>query len=61
MEKGEIARYEKFFLFTQYFQKDFTAYKQKQGLVSERVKSLPTTELWTEPNWKHLQTTIYLG
>ena len=38
MGKGEIARYERFLLFTQCFQKNCTADTLKQGLVWERVK-----------------------
>ena len=37
MEKGEIARYEQFLLFSQRFQKTCNADTQKPGLVSESV------------------------
>ena len=36
--KGEIARYEQFLLFSQCFQKTFTAVTWNPGLVLERVK-----------------------
>ena len=38
-EKGEIARFEQFLLFPQFFQKTCTADTLKQGLVWERVKA----------------------
>ena len=38
MGKAEIAHYEQFLLFPQYFQKTFTAATYKPGLVWERVK-----------------------
>ena len=38
--KGEIAHYELFLLFPQYFQKICIANTQKQGLVWESVKSI---------------------
>ena len=37
MGKGEIAGYKQFLLFTQCFQKSFTADTEKTGLVWERV------------------------
>ena len=40
MGKGEIGRYEQFLLFSQYFQKTFTADTKKPGLVWERVNGL---------------------
>ena len=39
VRKGEIAPYEQFLPFPQYFQKTCTAYTWKQGLVWERVKT----------------------
>ena len=44
--KGEIARYEQFLLFSQCFQKTYTADTQKPGLVWEMVKQywLPVTK-----------------
>ena len=38
--KGEIARYEQFLLFSQCFQKTFTADTKKPGLVWERFKHI---------------------
>ena len=40
MGKGEIARYEQFLLFPQFFQKACTADTIKPGIVWERVNSL---------------------
>ena len=39
MGKEEIARYEKFLLFPQHFQKTCTTDTLKQGLVRERVNT----------------------
>ena len=41
--KGEIARYEQFLLFTQCFQKTYTADTYKPGLLWERVKKSNVT------------------
>ena len=38
VEKGEIARYEQFLLFTMCFQKTHTADMLKPGIVWERIK-----------------------
>ena len=43
--KGEIARYEQFFLFLQCFQKTCTANTSKPGLLLDRVNSLPNDKL----------------
>ena len=52
--KGEIARYEQFILFLQFFQKTCTADTQKPGLVWERVKKASEViDLWAKEHAYH--------
>ena len=55
VEKEEIARYEQFLLFPQYFQKACFPGASKGVIVWEWVNQ--TTSFYTDPNSKHLQTT----
>ena len=48
--KGEIARSEQFLLFPQCFQKIPAADMLKQGLVWERVNSLPNNKFFEYPH-----------
>ena len=59
--KGEKAGYQHFLLFPQCFPKPSSLGLLKVGFVWERVLTLSqTTNFWTRPNGKHLQTTIQL-
>ena len=51
--KGEIAGYDKFLLFLLYFQKICTTDTYKQGIVWERIYSLPSN--------KHLNSSKFKG
>ena len=56
--KGEIARYEQFFLFPQCFQKACFPWASKGVIVWEWVYSFPNDKFQTLLNSKSLQTTI---